>query len=198
MFREPEPVLPPGITPTPPTASAGAVDSKSKDMDMPLPNKLSVSAAHAAAAAAAAGPPIVFNSNELLTGSLACSATTYLLKLKFTGVAPGSLQAVDQSNTEFFDLLHAYLTHVEAQVHGGDIVWGLVPGYWVLVQSFVRRVLDLTASEYPYQLIACFKLLLHNPDLLTFFTRAVLGTTPSNDRLSINRALDLHDAWFRV
>lgn len=97
----------------------------------------------------------------------------------------------------FFPFVSCIVCHV-CKFATGNVRFGLVPGYWTLVRSVLKRVADKTALQYTVPMVQCVSDLLQNRGLLGFFARLLLNRTDAFNLRAVDRCLNCLDEWFLV
>lgn len=103
---------------------------------------------------------------------------------------------MEKRGVALFFIIEKWAKIVKQTVVKGDISWYLVPDYDLILQVVINEMAERPVSKYPDALIDASTQLLHNPKLLSMFTKILFKKTNVHSPPTVNVACNTIFQWF--
>ena len=117
-------------------------------------------------------------------------------ELKTALLDPAWKKRVAKKGIAYFRLVTEWATHVKRLFPEKHIPWQEIPGYGLIIRSFLIEMKSRKLAEYPVAMLQCSQSLLHNPDLLSLFVRLLFSKTNVYDVEKVSICFDILSTWF--
>jgi len=117
-------------------------------------------------------------------------------ELKAALMDPSWKKRVSKRGIAYFRLISEWANHVKLLFNEKHIPWQEIPGYGVVIRSFMMELKGRKLQEYPLPMIDCSRSLLNNPNLLSLFVRMIFGKANVYDVERVSICLELLSSWF--
>lgn len=117
-------------------------------------------------------------------------------ELKSALLDPSWKKRVSKRGIAYFRLISEWANHVKILFNEKHIPWQEIPGYGVIIRSFIMEMKGRKLQEYPNTMTQCSLFLLNNPNLLSLFVRLIFAKTNVYDVEKVSVCLELLSSWF--
>ena len=105
-------------------------------------------------------------------------------------------QRMQKRGLSYFNFIKEWIVHIICQSNSGQILWSSIPGYKVLLKTYLIELKERNISEYPEALIEAGSIFLNNSKLLNVFVRIVFSKTNIYDFASVQECYKTLNHFF--
>jgi hypothetical protein len=105
-------------------------------------------------------------------------------------------QRMQKRGLSYFNFLKEWIAHIISQSNSGQILWSSIPGYKVLLKTYLIELKERNIFEYPEALIEAGSIFLNNSKLLNVFVRIVFSKTNIYDFASVQECYKTLNHFF--
>lgn len=103
---------------------------------------------------------------------------------------------MEKRGLAFFTFFCEWLDHIYKQGTSGHILWPAIPGYSVLLKSFLNELKERKIIEYPEALVSCCCKIVYLPRMLNIIVRILFSKTNVYDFNTVQETFKVFDRVF--